>query len=190
MAGRADGTIYLDCLTWEGTPKVNFVQPGDGSTMWRKAWVNGVDIFGERWWPDTYRMIQNEGRGLLMQGTCEWTDYQVASKVTIHMAKAAGIAARVQGLRRYYAILLCDDGKARLIKALDGDNVMAEVDFPWQQGSSHDFQLAVTGDRIEASVDGNKLFDVVDDGPVLASGGIAFVVEEGRIMSEGISVGA
>ncbi len=102
--------------------------------MWRKAWVNGVDIFGERWWPDPYRLVQNEGRGLLMQGTCEWIDYQANSTVTIHLAKAAGIAARVQGLRRYYAILLCDDGKARLIKALDGDNVLAEVDFPWTAG--------------------------------------------------------
>ena len=57
------------------------------------------------------------------------------------MAKAAGIAARVQGLRRYYALLLCDDGKARLIKALDGDTVLAEAEFPWRQGSIHDFQL-------------------------------------------------
>jgi hypothetical protein len=185
---RAEGSVYLDYLTWSGTPKVNFVQPNDGSSMWRKAWINGIDIFGERWWPDPYRLVQNEGRGLLMQGTCEWTDYQANSTVTIHLAKAAGIAARVQGLRRYYAILLCDDGKARLIKALDGDNVLAEADFPWQQGSSHDFHLTVTGVRIEASIDGRKLFDVVDDGPVLAGGGIAFVIEEGRIMSEGMAV--
>ena len=159
--------------------------------MWRKAWVNGVDIFGERWWPDAYRLVQNEGRGLLMQGTCEWTDYQATSTVTLHMAKAAGIAARVQGLRRYYAILLCDDGKARLIKALDGDNVLAEADFPWQPGFQP--RLPTDGNRRDASrpaSTASKLFDVVDDGPVLAGGGIAYVIEEGRIMSEGVSVGA
>ncbi len=153
---RAAGSVYLDYLTWDGTPNVNFRQPDDGSSMWRKAWVNGVDIFGERWWPDSYRLVQNEGRGLLMQGTCEWTDYQASSTLTLHMAKAAGIAARVQGLRRFYAILLCDDGKARLIKALDGDNVLDEVDFPWSQGSSHEFQLSVNGGRIKASIDGKQ----------------------------------
>ena len=115
------------------------------------------------WWPEAYRLVQN--RGLLLQGTREWTDYQSRRSITLHLAKAAGLAVRVQGMQRYYALLLCTDGTAKLIKALDGDNVLAEADFPWQQGSSHDFQLAVTGDRIEASVDGRKFFDVVDDGP-------------------------
>ena len=187
---RLEGTLYLDYLTWDGTPEVILGDPGDGSSMWRKAWINGVDIFGERWWQDAYRLIQNEGRGLLMQGTGEWDDYQVESTLTIHMAKAAGVAIRVQGLRRYYALLLYNDDKARLIKALDGDTILAEADFEWQQGGIHQFELAISGNRIQGSIDGVKLFDVTDDGRPLTGGSAAYVIEEGRIMSDAMKVGA
>jgi len=68
--------------------------------------VNGVSRF-DAWWPEPYRLIQNEGMGLLIQGTREWRDYQVRAAVTPHMATSAGIGARVQGLQRYYALLLC-----------------------------------------------------------------------------------
>jgi hypothetical protein len=35
------------------------------------------------------------------------------------MVEAAGLAVRVQGMRRYYALLLTKNNKARLVKALD-----------------------------------------------------------------------
>lgn len=184
---RADGTVYLDYLTWAGAPRVSFSRPGYAGNMWRRAWVNGVDQFEERW-PEAYRLVQNSGRGLLMQGTREWADYQVSATLTPHLAKAAGLAARVQGLRRYYALLLCDDGKARLVKALDGDHVLAETDFAWHFGAPYEFELQVVGSYLTAGINGQTLFRVEDTSRPLTGGGIALVCEEGRIATEAVTV--
>lgn len=190
---RADGTLYLDYLTWDGTPHVTFQRPVEPaastppSTMWRLAWVDGMDQY-DWWWPEAYRLVQNTGRGLLIQGTREWQDYQVESTITVHLAQAAGIAARVQGMRRYYALLLCADGKARLLKALDGDQVLAEVAFAWELGMAYCFTLRVQGHHVEAAIDGTVLFSVEDLDRPLEGGGVAFVCETGRLMSEAMRV--
>ena len=198
---RTQGTLYLDYLTWEGEPNATFTRSESsingrrprmpGPQMWRRAWVNGVDGY-DSWWPEAFRIVQNHGRGLLITGTREWCDYEVKSEVTLHLCKAAGIAARVQGMRRYYALLLgrADDGRgvAQLVRALDGDTVLAETDFPWEYGETHTFALRVTGNRLQAAINDldRSLFDVTDG--ELDGGGIALVVEEGRVMSDAVAV--
>ncbi|MGH2614911.1 MAG: ADP-ribosylglycohydrolase family protein, partial [Thermomicrobiales bacterium] len=119
------GAIYLDWLTWDGAPDVTLGRPEGAGTMWRRAWVDGVDQFEGRW-PEPYRLSQNHGTGLISQGTADWADYRVTANVTIFLAKEAGIAARVGGMRRWYALLLCDDGMARLVKDREGTTVLAE----------------------------------------------------------------
>jgi len=184
---QADGTVYLDYLTWDGTPDVVLTRPAIGGTMWRRAWVDGVDQY-DPWWPEPYRLVQNHGTGLLIQGTREWTDYRVSADVTPHMVEAAGIAARVQGMRRYYALLLCKEGKARLVKALDGKTVLAETDFLWEFGETHDLSLEVVGTYLRAWIDGERLFEVADTDRPLISGGVALVCEEGRTATEAVTV--
>ena len=183
----SSGTLYLDLLTWEGAPDMRLGRPEGGGTMWRRAWVNGVDQFEDRW-PEPYRIVQNRGTGLLIQGTQEWADYRISAPVTVHLAKSAGIAARVGGLRRYYALLLCDDGKVRLIKALDGDTILGEIDFPCEVRRPYTLALTVTGDRIEARIDDAPLFDVRDAERPLLTGSIALVCEEGCLASEAVTV--
>ncbi|HEV2065374.1 MAG TPA: ADP-ribosylglycohydrolase family protein, partial [Thermomicrobiales bacterium] len=183
----SSATLHLDYLTWEGTPDMRLGRPEGRGTMWRRAWVNGVDQFEGRW-QEPYRIVQNRGTGLLIQGTQEWTDYQVSALVTVHLAKAAGIAARVGGLCRYYALLLCDDGKARLIKALDGETVLGESDFPWDVRRPYLLAIAVMHDRIEASIDGTPVFDVLDGDRPLLTGGIGLICEEGCLASEAVTV--
>lgn len=155
--------------------------------MWHRAWVNGVDRF-EPHWPEPYRLIQNQGRGLLIQGTREWTDYEVSAPVRPHMVTSAGIGARVQGMRRYYALLLVRDGKARLVKALDGDAVLAETGFSWHFDATYELGLKVRGNRLRASIDGEEIFDVRDDDRPLTGGAVALVCEEGRVESESVRV--
>ncbi|MGC9394534.1 MAG: ADP-ribosylglycohydrolase family protein [Anaerolineae bacterium] len=179
---RADGVVYLDYLTWDGTPDVTLTYPGHTGTMWQRAWVDAVDQRVS--WGEPYRLIQNEGIGLLMQGTREWTDYRVTADVTPHLVKSAGIAARVQGMRRYYALLLCRDDadvptKARLLKMLDTPEVLAEADFPWTFGETHALSLEVTGAVVRAWIDGVALFTVTDAQP-LTGGAVALICEEGR----------
>jgi len=191
LGGRANGTLYLDYLAWDGAPDVTWTRPAHNGTLWRRAWVNGVDEFPS--WGEPYRLIQNEGRGLLIQGTREWSDYRVSADVTPHMAEAAGVAVRVQGMRRYYALLLCRQGQARLVKALDGDTVLAEADFPWEFGETHDLSLeVVTADRgavhLQGWIDGQLVCDVTDAARPLTGGGVALVCEEGRTATWTVTV--
>jgi ADP-ribosylglycohydrolase len=181
------GIVYLDYLTWNGEPDVELRRPAEGGTMWRRAWVSGVDRYDPRW-PEPYRLIQNQGRGLLIQGTREWNDYRVSAPITPHMVVSAGIGARVQGMGRYYALLLAGEGKARLLKALDGDTVLAETDFPWQFDVTYELALEVRDNRLRASIDGKGLFEVADNDRVLAGGAVAFVCEEGRMESDVVRV--
>ena len=100
----APGTVYLDYLTWSGAPDTVFSMPEGGkeSAAWRYSWVNAASYFQS--WADAYRVIQNQGVGLLIHGAADWEDYRVEADVTPHMAISAGVAARVQGLKRYYAL--------------------------------------------------------------------------------------
>ncbi|HKC73738.1 MAG TPA: ADP-ribosylglycohydrolase family protein, partial [Chloroflexota bacterium] len=186
-AQRADGTIYLDYLGWNGAPDVMLTRPQAGGTMWRRAWVDGVDQAEYRY-PEPYRLVQNRGMGLLIQGTREWTDYRVSAAISPHMVQAAGIGARVQGLRRYYALLLAEGGVARLVKALDGETVLAETDVAWQCGGTYNLSLQVMGHRLQAWIDGRLLFDVENTERPLTGGGVALICEEGRMSSDAVTV--
>jgi hypothetical protein len=88
------------------------------------------------------------------------------------MAKG-GIGIRAQGMRRYYALLLCDDN----------DHVLAETDFNWQINQSYALRLQAEGLELRAWIDGELLFTVQDGERPLTGGAAAFVVEEGHMMS-------
>jgi ADP-ribosylglycohydrolase len=175
---RASGTVYLDTLTWNGTPDTALTQPPFASTMWQRAWVNGADHV----WPGNgLRISQDRETGLVMQGTREWTDYEVEAELVPHLARRTGLAARVQGLTRYYALLLSENQKLRLVKALDGETVLAEVDFPWVYGASYTMALRVSGSSLTGSVNGEAMLEASDRDVPLEGGAIALVCEVGRI---------
>jgi hypothetical protein len=187
VAQWADGSVYLDYLTWKGAPDVLLTRPAHGGSMWQRAWVDGVDQFHSR--PDEpYRLVQNHGTGLLIQGTREWSDYRVSATITPHLLEAGGIGARVQGMRRYYGLLLYREGVARLVKALDGERVLAETDFPWELEESHLLNLQVVGQRVEGSADGRLLFSVEDTERPLTGGGVALICAEGCMSCGAIRV--
>ena len=181
---RASGTLILDYLTWDGEPDVTFSRPAHKGNFWRQAWVNGVDHFES--WGEPFRLIQDSGTGLLLTGTREWRDYTVSTRLTPHMVKSCGLAARVQGMRRYYALMLGVDGRVRLVKALDGNTTLAEAACALEFGRPYELCLTVAGSRIQASLDGKLLFDVTDRD--LATGGIALVCEEGRVAADAVRV--
>jgi ADP-ribosylglycohydrolase len=195
------GTVYVDYLTWDGTPNVVLNRPfehdpsrknrGQTGIMWKKAWTDSFDsrerLTMSDSWPEPYRLIQNRGRGLLMQGTRDWVDYQVTARLTPHMCEAGGVAVRVQGTERYYALIL-DGKKARIIRALDGDTVLAETDFSWKFGVSYELNLQVEGNRLTGLIDGKAIITVDDPDNALTSGGIALLCEVGRIGCDHVAV--
>src|SRR5260370_11698055 len=184
---ESSGCVYLDRLTWEGTPDVTFTRPQADGDMWHRAWINGLDQFkvskGEG-----LRQVQNYVRGLIIQGTREWTDYSISAAVKLHMVKACGIAARVQGMCRYYALLITSGQRAQLVKELDGEQILEEAPITWELDRAYDLSLRVVGNRIQAFVDQQMVFDVRDENSPLESGAIGLICQEGRVDCDAVSV--
>jgi ADP-ribosylglycohydrolase len=180
------GCVYLDYCTWTGCPEVELGAPEWKGSAWQKAWVNGVDHFIS--WAEPMRIIQDEGTGLLIQGTREWQDYRVEADITPHMVKACGLAGRVQGMRRYYALQLVQVGKVHLVKSLDGETILGEIDFPWAFGETYILAMAFSGNRIRGWVNGSLLFDLKDDNQPLDGGAAALLCTEGRTSSQNVRI--
>jgi ADP-ribosylglycohydrolase len=194
VEARSRGAASLDLLglSWHGSPNVKFgrppAEPGVKDLgVWRRAWVNAVDSWDGSW-REAYRLCQNSGRGLIMQGCRDWTDYEAEAEVSITMAKAAGIAVRVQGLKRYYALLLRDSDRVELVKFDREEKVLASAARETRFGPKIRLRLRAEGRLLQAWIDGSPLFKVEDAAEPLDGGAVAFVVEEGQLMSDELAV--
>lgn len=193
LSGRGHGTVYLDYLTWDGAPEATFDRPPDGGTMWYRAWVNGMDRCEHRD-DEPYRLIQNEGTGLLIQGSRDWRDYDVSATITPHLAESFGLGARVQGMRRYYALLLARGtdgaGVVRLVRVLDGITLLAESPFAWTYNQRYTLELRVVGYDLSGVVcaPNGMTTTVTAQDDRLEGGGIALVLTEGHACADHITV--
>ena len=195
------GAVAVDRIDWSGAPTFCYHRPADAAAvvpgvpgaqpagLWRRAWVAAVDEYGS-WWPEAMRVSQNVGRGLISQGTRDWVDYTVASTVTPYLAENFGLAARVQGLRRYYALLLGVDGVARLVKMDDTETVLAEAPFTFTVFEPCALTVTVSGDTITGSIAGGPTLTATDPGSRLSAGGIGVVVENGTVGTDEVCIRA
>ncbi len=186
-AGGASGAVYLDLLTWEGAPDVVLGPQEDGGTLWRRAWVNALDQL-HHYGSAPFRLVQNHGTGMIIQGTREWADYRVSAELAPQLAAGFGLAARVQGLARYYALMLGADGRAWLVKALDGERVLAERAYAWELEHDYALELRVEGARVQALVGGELLFDIVDGDRPLLGGAVGLICQEGNVLGGPVTV--
>jgi hypothetical protein len=185
----AKGRIYVDYVDWSGTPTIVFRRPDIDGKMWRRAWVNAVDHVGTRW-ESAFHLSQNRGTGLFIQGSRDWQNYTVQAAIMSDPAKSFGLAARVQGLTRYYALVLGPNRALRLLRNYDSVEVLAEVPFAWHWHQRYHFNLQVVGTLVCGSVNGNELIRYNDPDTALRDGGIALICEEGLIMTDEVSVTA
>ncbi|MCE9559182.1 MAG: ADP-ribosylglycohydrolase family protein [Armatimonadetes bacterium] len=172
------GSLSLDSVDWQGIPSTSFpILPGK---MAGRAWAKSVDRF--EFGRDRYDYLcHNEGIGLLTQGARDWRDYRVDCRITPKMAISAGVAVRVQGLRRYYAVLFCEPGQIRIEKALDGRKVLAQTSFPWEAHCDYTVEVEVKGDSIRVWIDGRLTLTAVDPTDPLEGGAFGFIVESGCV---------
>ena len=189
VAGEVAGTLYLDWLTWGGTPRANLSRPHGAAgerpksrffrPWWARAWVSGCSSLMAKNWAEPIRLIQNEGVGLAFQGGETWTDYRVTATVRLHMGNAGGIAARAGGMQRYYALLIGGDGVVRLVRHVNERTVLAEAPLVGEPTERHRLTLAVDGVIIRATVDDGPAMVATDD--ALRGGAVALIGEEGRV---------
>ena len=156
--------------------------PGD-SKMWLRSWINAVDHVGTRW-ASAFHLSQNRGTGLFIQGSRDWKNYTVQAAIVSDPAKSFGLAARVQGLTRFYALLLGPNQTLRLVRNYDGVRVLAEVPYKWNWAERYQFNIEVAGTEIAGSLNGTELIRYNDSNSALLGGGIALVCEAGLIMTD------
>jgi len=185
-------TLHLDHLTWDGVPTLGLGRQGGGS-MWHRAWVNGVDSF----WPgrgdESFRLMQNSGTGLLLHGCREWGDYEVRADVTPHLVTSAGLAARTQGMRRHYSVVVLPGQGVELRATVDDEpEVLAAVRADVVLGTTWQLGLRVEGSTITAVAESpqGETFELTASDDRLASGGIALVCQEGRTATRRVDLAA
>ncbi len=178
------GAVDVDSLTWDGVPTVTLTRPDHRGTMWRRAFVNGMDTFDSRVEP--IRVVHNAGRGLLIQGTRDWQDYRVTADITPHLAECVGLAGRVQGMRRYYALQWQRSGELQLVRMLNEVEILASCAYEWSFGETRELALTFERSNIVAAIDGESLLSTEDS--ALYCGGVALLLEAGRSATEAITV--
>jgi ADP-ribosylglycohydrolase len=185
----ADGIVWLDYLGWSGSPRLKLRRPKEPNAFWRQSWVNNVSSFGDNF-HSTFRISQDRGSGIIIHGTREWTDYRVSSAVTVHLGASAGLAARVQGLRRYYALLLEADDRVRLVKMRDdARTVLAEASCRWTLEKAVALELEVRGTKIAGTVDGSIVLRATDSSATpFENGGVGLVITEGAMSTDQIDI--
>jgi ADP-ribosylglycohydrolase len=177
------GALLVDYLTWDGTPRVTLGRPESGGDMWRRAWIDAADHFSvlRRGVQMVYRVIQDEGTGLVFQGESAWGDYTVRVDALPHMADAVGLVANARGLVRYVALILGSDGAARLIEKRDrAETVLAEERIAWEPDRT--YRLSLTSRRtgeVAASIDGGPALRARVE-PDRAAGAVGLLVREGH----------
>ena len=193
----AHGIVYVDHLRWDDAPDMTLIRPldgatsslsrpGDGCDFWRMAWVNGVSLFSKRFPPD-FRISQDVGEGIILHGTRQWTDYRVASDVTLHLGTYGGIAVRAQGLRRYYAARLLRSGMFQIVRVRDETTtVLAETPFAVAFETPISMSVEVEGDKITARANGTAL--TTRDG-TFRDGALGLLVHEGALSTQAVRVG-
>ena len=183
-SGAESGLLRLDSLGWKGSPVVEICK-GEGS-VWRSQWINAMDDL-DTWGGNAINACHSDGDGLLLYGSRDWTDYTVESTLQIYLATHAGVAVRVQGLRRFVALVVVNSGVAQIIERVDDRvSILAEMPFDFEFGEDIKFSFKVSGDSVVGWING---VEIASTRPVsLSSGAIGLVVSEGRIKTSRVSI--
>jgi len=177
-AAEAGSTVAILSLDWEGAPTVTFRRPSAASTVWRRSWVSTLDYTHDDP-PEAFRLVSNGEQGLLMTGVSDWTDYRVSAEMVPHMGDAFGIAARVQGLRRYVLLRVARGGEVELVERFDDEErILGRGRHLWEDQDAMRLELEVLGSEVVARIDG----DVVAAGLTrLSRGHVALAAECARV---------
>lgn len=171
-------------------PAVPNREPGANDTgavdFWERSWVSSVDTFHSTLGPSFY-IAQDRGEGLISHGTRDWTDYRaVAHDFVVNLGPRAGLAVRVQGLNRYYAVMFIRGGKVALVKAADEERIdLVAAKFKWTLDTKYRVELSVMGADIYARV-GEVELRATD--AAYTGGAVGLVVAEGSLSADSIDI--
>ena len=177
---KSSGRILLDRLSWSGAPKLRLVRPNVPGDFWHRAWVNGVDLFSERKFKEDFRISQQRGEGIIIHGTRQWTDYTVSADISLHNGSYVGLAARVQGLKRFYAVRVMRTGQLQLVRTCDRSvEVLASAEFKVELDQRINVALKVVGTKVSAQANSVSVSFNDSSHMQIKDGGIGLIVADG-----------
>ena len=186
------GTVYLDSLKYHGTPSMTLRRPSTGpadisgvENMWHHSFVNAVDVFHT--WGPSFFIAHDCGEGMISTGTRDWFNYRVtASKFVVNLGAPAGLAVRVRGLNRWYALMFLRGGHVALVKARDEQRIeLAAKSIDWKLDAEYNVVFEVEGSTLRGSVRGVNL-EAQDE--EYESGGMGLVVTDGSLSADSLGV--
>ena len=191
------GSLILNYLTFTGEPNCKFSKPNhigkhkrgvkfSNAKMWKASWVDALDKWdsGER----TFRVCKDSGRGMLITGTDLWKNYKVTSDIAIQRVKTGGLAARVQGLNRYYGLVISASNKLQLIKVINEPKVLKEIDFDLEYYKDYKLSLKVEDNKLSGYLDNKVVLEFADSSDVLENGAMGLIVEDGTMVTDEVIV--
>ena len=92
----------------------------------------------------------------------------------------------MQGLTRFYALMVTRDQKVQLVKSLHQESVLAESEFCWSFGDTLHMALGVDGDELWGEINGQVVLSARDSS--LDSGAIGLVIADGRSATHKVEV--
>ncbi len=187
------GTVYVHSLKVHGTPCMTLRRPSTDAAdisgvenMWHRSFVKSVDVFHT--WGPSFFIAHDNGEGMISTGTRDWHNYRVtASKFVVNLGGPAGLAARVRGLNRWYALTFLQGGRVALLKAKDEQRLELVVEaFEWKLDEEYQVTLEVEGSTLRGSI-GKLEFEADDE--EYDGGGTGLVVTDGSLSVDSIEVG-
>jgi len=196
LSGPGGSALVLREMSWGGTPRLALARPpslperrGAGDP-WLQSFIADVDAFSGG--PDgVVELVRNRGRGIVHTGSADWTDLTLGGVLQPFLAAEFGLAIRVAGLRRYWALLLTPEGggRARLVRVRHGEEIeLAAADCPWRPRDVLEASLSVRGNRLAARVGEAVLLEADDPEAGFPGGGVGLVLAEGRLKGRGLGV--
>ncbi|KAI1494356.1 ADP-ribosylation/Crystallin J1 [Biscogniauxia mediterranea] len=175
-ARRLDGTVvvWLDYVRWDGAPAL-VLKPDEDED---EAAAQG----------GFFSVAQDHGEGIVGYGTRGWKTYRAVFRgVVVNIGGPCGVAVRVQGLNRYYALWFMSDKTVALVKALDEERIeITKAEFDWQLDTPYTVVVEAIAQEISAQVAGHAQLIAYDDS--YEEGGIGLVATDGSIAVESIEV--
>ncbi|MBS1708032.1 MAG: ADP-ribosylglycohydrolase family protein [Armatimonadetes bacterium] len=141
----------LASMDWGGTPETWFRAPGPGIDS---GWLSTLDQFHES---DPYQLVQDEGEGLAVQGTSEWSDLAWEATLTPALGSCWGLIVAYKGLRRWVG-LLADGSSIRLVRRHYGEEkVLSEMPLEWLCNEPKKLRIETKAHVLVGIVDGKDL---------------------------------
>lgn len=112
-------------------------------------------------------------------GKYDWKDYIAAFTLTPLNRGMHMVNVRVQGAIRSYAAGLLPDGRFGILKNENGYRILTETAYKWEAEKEYVIQVHVSGNRIEASIQGEVSIIAEDETDPYIAGSIGLSVFKG-----------